>query len=477
MMDESQAQVRSGGVDRWWPILAAAVLLALSLLLFWPGVVLFDAVDQYRQALSGAYNDWHPPVMARLWRALLAFGPGAGAMLAVQLSAYWLGLGLLAQGIGGRRALAVLAVGACPVFLGWQGAVLKDGQMVGALVLATGLVGFWRLRGRPLPWPVIVLAAVAIAYACLVRANAAFSAIPLVALLLPASVPRAAKAALVVVGVPAAILLSSPVNFGLLHARDSGVRKVEAIYDLSALAARTGDGAVAGLGAAEVAALQANHCVKPLFWDPLGEVPACIHAIQPLDKRTVGQLYVDLAKAMVRHPVAYVEWRLAHLNSTGRWLVAMNWPGVKPLAKTERNGLGLTDPASGAAASAWQALAGVVAETPLGWPIVWTALGLWGLAVALGRPPDPARDLAVALLGSALCQEASFAAISISSDLRYHLWAMIAVALAWSLLARRPPFGRGWKLAAVVLALLILSGLAARVVLPRAPTAYAALLT
>jgi hypothetical protein len=475
-MDQNQAQDRGGIMGRWWPILAAAVLLVLSLGLFWPGIVLYDAVEQYRQALSGAYDDWHPPIMAWLWARLRLFGPGAGAMLAVQMTGYWLGLGLLAQALGGRRALAILAIGACPALLGWQGAVLKDGQMVGALALAVGLVGFWRLRGRRVHWPALLLVAVLFAYASLVRANAVFSTAPLVALLLPASVSRAAKAALAAVGVLAVILGSPAINLGLLHARDSGVRAVPPLYDLAAIAVRTGDGASLGLGAPEIAALRARRCVRPVFWDPLGEVPACERAVQALTRRPVGQLYLALAGAVLRHPIAYLDWRLAHLNSTGRWLVAVNWPGGRPPSRTERNALGLTDPKNPAAATAWQVLAGVVAETPLGWPIVWTALGLWGLWAAIARPPDAARDLALALLGSALGQEASFAAVSISSDLRYHLWAMLAVAVAWVLLARRSAPPRGWRPALAVLAVLILSGLAARAVLPPPPTAYAALM-
>ncbi|HEY4032220.1 MAG TPA: hypothetical protein VGM25_17875 [Caulobacteraceae bacterium] len=476
-MDQGQAYDRGGVAGRLWPILGAAMLLALSLTLFWPGVALFDAVLQYGQALSGRYDDWHPPIMAWLWRRLLVFGPGAGAMLALQMTSYWLGLGLLAQAVGGRRALALLAIGAWPLFLGWQGAVLKDGQMTGALTLAAGLVGFWRLRGRRAPWPALLLAAALIAYASLVRANAVFSTVPLVALLLPASVPRAVKAALVVVGVPAAILASQAINLGLLQAEPSGVQRVEAVWDLSAIAARTGDGASAGLGAGEVAALRANRCIKPLFWDPLSELPPCETAIQTLAKRPAGQLYVDLVKAMVRHPLAYLEWRLAHLNSTDRWLVGMNWPvGAAPV-KSEPNTLGLAGPGHRDAVARWKAVADVAAETPLGWPIIWIALGLWGLWAALARPPDPRRDLALALLGSALCQEASFAALSISSDLRYHLWTMLAVALAWAILAQRPVTGRRWRLAAAVLAVLILSGLAARAVLPRSATAYAATLT
>ena len=61
---------------------------------------MYDTVAQYRQVLSGVYDDWHPPAMARVWALLTAFGPGATPMLVLQLATYWLGVGL----IGGALA-------------------------------------------------------------------------------------------------------------------------------------------------------------------------------------------------------------------------------------------------------------------------------------------------------------------------------------------------------------------------------------
>jgi len=107
---------------------AAAVLFAFSLALFWPGYVAYDSLAQYAQVTSGRYDDWHPPIMARLWSLFGARGPAP--MLAVQLGAYWLGLGLFAAALAarGRRgaAWAMLALGVWPPLLGWQGVVLKD---------------------------------------------------------------------------------------------------------------------------------------------------------------------------------------------------------------------------------------------------------------------------------------------------------------------------------------------------------------
>ncbi|MEJ8629008.1 hypothetical protein P0F65_02215 [Sphingomonas sp. I4] len=130
-------------------IVATLVLFGLSLIIFAPGYVEYDSVGQYAQVLSGDYDDWHPPIMARLWS--LFAGHGAGPMLAVQLGGWWLGLGGIAAGIVDRRpraALLVLAIGLVPPWLGWQVAILKDAQMTGATLAAVGIVGWWRLRGK-----------------------------------------------------------------------------------------------------------------------------------------------------------------------------------------------------------------------------------------------------------------------------------------------------------------------------------------
>jgi hypothetical protein len=120
----------------------------------------------------------------------------------------------------------------------------------------------------------------------------------------------------------------------------------------------------------------------------------------------------------------------------------------------------------------WQRLGGWLVETPAGWPVVWIALAAVTLAAGW-RVAGPAAVLARALLASALMLEASFAVISIASDLRYHLWAMIATALALVLLGRAPWRRRALLVLALVLAMVIGVGGVARMVLPAPPQGYA----
>ncbi|MBS0283806.1 MAG: hypothetical protein JSS15_05240, partial [Proteobacteria bacterium] len=125
---------------------------ALTLAAYWPGFAMYDTLMQYRQVLSGRFDDWHPPVMARLWQALAPLGGGQAPLFVAQVTLYWLGFVLLALPLarGGRvrAALALGAVAILPPFLGWQVAVLKDAQMTGALLAAVGVIGGARLAGR-----------------------------------------------------------------------------------------------------------------------------------------------------------------------------------------------------------------------------------------------------------------------------------------------------------------------------------------
>jgi len=162
------------------------------------------------------------------------------------------------------------------------------------------------------------------------------------------------------------------------------------------------------------------------------------------------------------------------LNSTERWLVPLHWPFAAPPFEVEPNALGLGNP--GRAAAIWQRLAGYVAETPLGWPIVWIIVAISGLVAALDRAPDATREMALALFASAVAQEASFGFLSIASDLRYHLWPMLAAALGSALISDKR-WSRGpWVCGMIALIIVVTAGIAARIILPQVPTTYSALL-
>ncbi|RZL29910.1 MAG: hypothetical protein EOP35_24720, partial [Rubrivivax sp.] len=262
--------------------LAAALLFVVSLAMFWPGIALFDSLSQYRQALTGEYNDWHPPAMARLWSLFVAIGwRGQGPMFAVQLVLWWAGLGLTAAALARTRAtraaMAVLAIGLWPPLLGWQVAVLKDGQMAGALVAAFGLVAWYRLQARSIPLLALAAILVLLAYATLVRSNAVFASLPLAVALFPAWRWERWPSRLLLAGAGSlAVLTLAPIlNQGLFAARSTGVEAAQPLFDMAGIVDRAGPDAVPLVPAGQWRAAQAQRCITPILWDAFASDRRC----------------------------------------------------------------------------------------------------------------------------------------------------------------------------------------------------------
>ncbi|UAK24455.1 hypothetical protein [Sphingomonas nostoxanthinifaciens] len=465
------------------PWLAAAAFLCIaSLAARWPGVAMYDSVSQYGQGIDGDYTDWHPPIMARLWSLLRLGWPGTQPMLLLQMLAWWGGLGLIAAALGRRQrhgaAALVLLVGVAPLGLGWATAILKDAQMAAALLLATGLVAWWRLDDRAVPRWAAALAGVLIAYATLVRGNALFATVPFSFALahVAGARPLWQRAVLALVAMVAVIGLSPLINHRLFGAEPTQVERALPLYDMAGTAHEAGLATLPGLSAAQWREAERRGCYSPYFWNPFGEPAQCDFVGQAVafgdDQRP--HLMRDWAAILLAHPFAYAAHRAGHLNSNLRFWVGPGEGDAAPPLVSERNDLGLGAP-PGPAAAALVDGGKLMALSPLGWPFLWLAVAL-GLLWAGMRTTSAQGRLAFALALTAACMSASFAVVSIASDLRYHLWSMVAAALALILMvdARALDIRRARIAGAVVVALGVIAalghlGLAARIYVPVPP--------
>jgi hypothetical protein len=440
---------------------------------------MYDTVAQYGQVISNEVDDWHPPVMVRLWQALQPLGGGTGPMFVLQAGLYALGFALIVSALARngrtRAAVATAPLAVSPLLLGWQMVVLKDAQMLGAMIAAVGIVVHYRLGGRRIPLPAVAIVGLLLAYATLVRANALFATVPAAVFLLPKPASMLARRAVILATILLLLAVEPIINDRLLGAAPSGVATSQPLFDLAAIAAATPH-SVAPFTPAERTQLLQKHCVKAFFWDPVGDPSACGPDIERVNELPQSELYLDLARAALAHPIAYARHRLEHWNSTERWLVPPGLIGAGPPDEAEPNDEGLTTPTNGLVPP-WQEIASWEASTPVGWPIFWTATALLLLPAAWRRRADPAGGIAFALLVSSLALEASFLVISIASDLRYHLWSMTAVPLGLILLSDRLPHRRGkWLGAGALLTLVMAGGVISRSILPTAPDSYQAML-
>lgn len=175
----------------------AAVCCLATTVVFAPGYMSPDSIDQLRQAMGRTpLTDWHPPVLSLVWRALIAVTGTPASMAVVQSVIFWGALWVVARcvwEVTASRAgsLAVLGVGLAPPVLTFVGVVWKDVHAAVAL-LAACAVAFAGLRlrdGRPpaaVRWSLLWLGVLFLAYAMLVRKNAFLAAIPVFVLLVRA---------------------------------------------------------------------------------------------------------------------------------------------------------------------------------------------------------------------------------------------------------------------------------------------------
>ena len=455
-------------------IVAAAALLGLvQLAMFSPGIAVFDSINQYGQAMSGHYDDWHPPIMARLWAGLGALGlHGTAPMLVLQLGIFWVGLALIGMAVARWRpgaGWAVLIVGLLPIVANWMIVIVKDVGLVAALTGATGIVALYRMRERKMPWWAIGVVLILLAYAVLVRANSAFATVPLAWSWQGWAGMRRwwARAALALLTLVAVFGASRPIDHHVLGAHASHVENTLPVFDLAGIAHFAPLGTVPGVSPAQWRKVTTHRCYMPFYWDPFADRTRCGDIGDMMTDEDVipslGRLWVE---EILAHPIAYAEHRLAHLNSTLRIWVPADEPSTAAPALSDSNDWrigGTRTPRADALATVTKA----IARTPLGAPATWLALAIGLFWMLLGTPEQPARALGLSLSLSGIAMTASFAVVSIASDMRYHLWLFVCTGLAAAMLVAcrdvpRRPFA---VVAAVLLVLCAIEGIA-RLTLP-----------
>ena len=224
-----------GGRGAW---AAGACGLLLTLWLWQPGYMGFDAAYQWQQGRQGQYHDGHPPVMAMLWGVVDRVVPGPLGMFALQAVLLWTALAGIGAGIAWPprwRALPVLGWGLWPPLFGLVAHVWKDVWTMALFALAV-----WALQAelrRPSAW-LRTAALVALLLGCAFRHNAISGALPLVAWwaarTLRAHALPAGRAAWRLLGLTLATALLLQLGAGL-PARHPAVKRVRAVWSPVAL--------------------------------------------------------------------------------------------------------------------------------------------------------------------------------------------------------------------------------------------------
>ena len=90
--------------------LSVTILVAagygLTLLVFYPGVMTYDAKFVYEDIAKHTLGDWQSPVMTVLWATIDPIAPGSGSMFLLIASSYWIGFGFTGFRVSAQIDLA-----------------------------------------------------------------------------------------------------------------------------------------------------------------------------------------------------------------------------------------------------------------------------------------------------------------------------------------------------------------------------------
>lgn len=433
--------------------LAFLVLVALGLgvtvLTFYPGYLTVDATFQFMQTRGiQELADWHPPVMAWLWRGVDRFIRGTGGMFLLQVGMFWVGLGLVAACCLRPSVLAglsALVIGLWPPVFANQGAIWKDVQMDGALLLGLGLV---LLASTTRSRLALLAAQLPFLYAMMLRHNALAALLPLygwsvwVAWTLWGRTARwrgivSGTLTLLLVHVGIAQVLTSRV----IRPARSHVYQCLMLHDLAALSLASGHSllpgylADRGIGFEQLRSKWNEETLDPLIFG--------FENIMTHERADLRALSSTWLREIAHDPGTYLRHRLRVM----RGLLAINREKVQDATPTDfdaphlagyRDVLGVPlfprHPWHDALTSRLFAMRDSLLFRPWLYVLVlgvWTALALWRTG---GR-----RWLALSVCASGLCYLAGYLPIAPAPEFRYMLWVVLTAMLAPLALAGHAP--------------------------------------
>lgn len=175
----------SGPLIIYW--LYVGLFCVMSCALFYPGSMGNDSLSQWYQVKDILpINNWHPPFLVYLWRLLNHAVEGPAALLILQSTLYWLGLGLLMDSlvVSSNKFVKlglVASIGFFPVLLFSMASVWKDALMMSFLLFSAGLISTLfvkNIRG-PKRMAIVIFALMSLIFAATMRHNAVFAVMPL----------------------------------------------------------------------------------------------------------------------------------------------------------------------------------------------------------------------------------------------------------------------------------------------------------
>jgi len=415
-----------------WRFLAIGALMvagyALTLAIFYPGIMTYDAKYVYQDIASGARGDWQSPVMTTLWGLIDPVAPGAASMFLLMATCYWLAFGCLAVALARTAvsaSLLLIVLALLPpafVFVGiiWRDMLLAFSWLLAAAIAFAAAKGAARYRV-----PAQVLALALCAFGVLLRPNALIAAPILWAYVIwPCRISLKGTALLFVPAIVGLFALVQVVYYGVLGATRQHPLQTIMVFDLGGISHFSKENQFPVSWSESETAMLLNDCYRPTQWDIYWkQYEPCAFVMRKIEreKGLFGTPVITDAwlHAILRHPLAYLRHRAAFMWNflTGDNLTM--W-----LADVENPTENVFPDRASFAALVW--LHDGLKPTPL------FSVGAWllvcGIACGLAwrRRQMPEGAFAFGVCGSAVLYVLTFTAVGVASDFRYGYWAVLA---------------------------------------------------
>ena len=403
-----------------------AIGIFLTLLVFYPGVMTYDAKFVYEDIAKGTRGDWQSPVMTVLWELVDPLAPGSASMFLLIAAFYWLGFGLLAFTIGRRSvwlAVVALLLALSPPAFAFVGIIWRDVLLAAAWLLSASLTFAVVDRNVKLRATIMVVALGLVALGVLIRPNALIAA-PILAcyVVWPG---RFSWQRVAVAFVPAAIAFFAIVQvvyYGALGATRQHPLQSIMVFDLGGISHFAKQNQYPVTWTATETKLLVNGCYRPTEWDLYWRLGPCEFVMHRLEgDKIFGTPVITDAwlHAIARHPLAYLEHRAAFMwnfltnDNLTMWTADIDHPSKTVFADR-------------LAFNALVTIHNLLKPTPLFRAGSWLLVCIAICALAWRRRSTPSGAFAIGVCGSAAVYTLTFFAVGVASDFRYAYWAVLA---------------------------------------------------
>ena len=417
---------------------ATAAGYALTLSIFYPGIMTYDARFVYEDIAKGVLGDWQSPVLTVLWRMIDPVAPGAASMFLLIATSYWLGFGLLAWALARRftrLAVLLLLLALLPPAFVFVGVIWRDVLFATVWLFAAAIAFAVAERDAWIRVPAQALALALCGFGVLLRPNALIAAPVLAAYIAwPTQMSPKRTAILFVPAIAGLFALVQVVYYEALGATRQHPLQSLMVFDLGGISHFAKQNQFPVSWSEPETALLLNACYQPTQWDIYWRLEPCDFVMRKIEReeKLFGTPAITEAwgRAIVRHPAAYLRHRAAFMwnflggDNLTMWVADIERPTQNVFADR---------PAFVALVSLHDRLK----STPLFQAGAWLSVCLIACGFAWRRRETPEGAFALGTCGSAAVYVLSFLAVGVASDFRYAYWAVLA-GIAGSVVAAAP---------------------------------------